>query len=198
MSKDDICIGDWFIHSIFTDERIIYLDGMRNDDGNMVTDVMVSRFIKAMVYFEHLNHNAILVIINTDGGDAYDAFAIYDRIKSSPCVVTVRGYGKVMSGGSVIMQAGDVRELSPNSYFMVHDGTETVVDASNQTVMAYAKNGVEMRKNTYSIFQERMLKKDPDITIKKIEKMFQNDYIVNAKKAVELGMIDKIYDGEEE
>jgi len=47
----------------------------------------------------------------------------------------------------------------------------------------------------YEIFYQQMKKKDKKITLKKIEDICSHDTIINAKKAVEIGLADEVIKG---
>jgi len=149
-----------------------------------------------MELLESINDTPITVIISTLGGYEYPGMAIYDRIKDSKCHITIRGYGAVMSMGSIILQAADERQLSPNATIMIHDGDIEDMSGSPKTVKSWANWNIKLLKQMYEIFYEKMKKKDKNITLKKIEQMCQNDYIIDSQRAIDIGLADKIYTGE--
>jgi hypothetical protein len=66
------------------------------------------------------------------------------RIKESSCKVCIRGYGAIMSGASLIMQAAYLREMSPNAFFMLHDGSimlDNDMSKAKKWVTAYEDMG---------------------------------------------------------
>ena len=68
--------------------------------------------------------------IQSLGGDVMEAFAIYDAIRSVSQKVRTKIVGSTASAGTVIAMAGDEREISPNSRFLIHNAwTMTVGDA---------------------------------------------------------------------
>lgn len=198
-------IDAWFQHGINIDKRIIYIenhtDGLNADGGegnnlsSEVADVMTSRLIKSMVMLESISQDPILIILNSEGGYETSGIAIYDRIKQSPCEVTIRVYGSAMSMGSIILQAGDIRQMSPNSTLMIHDGDVNSIQGSPKAAKAWSEWCLQFTSKMYQIYYEKMKKKDDNITLKKIEQICQNDYIIWADKAVELGLADSIYTG---
>ena len=81
----------------------------------------------------------INLIINSDGGDAYHGFAIYDAIKL--CSVHVKGIviGMACSAASYILQACDERVMTPHSVFMIHYGTSGYNDNHPKIVRAWSE-----------------------------------------------------------
>ena len=134
----------------------------------------------------------IIVVINTPGGCLYNGFGIYDRIRESPCPVIGMGYGAIMSAGALIMQGCDLRQVSPNSTIMVHDGTTTVVDSAPKSLMAWAESDKAMCKNMHKIFFDRMVKKNVHLTLGEVEELFSHDRVLIADEAVKLGIIDSV------
>lgn len=64
--------------------------------------------------------DAITVHINSVGGDLYAGIGIYNRLKALPAKVTTINDGLAASAGSLILQAGDVRQVHPGSNVMLH------------------------------------------------------------------------------
>ena len=59
--------------------------------------------------------------INSQGGDVFDAFAIYNQLVQHPAKVTCSVEGIALSSASVIAMAGDVIEMAASSWMMIHD-----------------------------------------------------------------------------
>ena len=60
---------------------------------------------------------------------------------------------------------------------------------------SWADESKKVRKEMYEIFYQQMKKKDKKITLKKIEDICSHDTIINAKKAVEIGLADEVIKG---
>jgi ATP-dependent protease ClpP protease subunit len=106
----------------------------------------------------------------------------------------VRGYGSIMSGASIIMQAADIREMSPSSYMMIHDGS-VMLDNDMAKAKQWVKAYDDMSFMMYDIYFERSRKKNKKLTKEQIAAMCKDETILNSKQALELGLIDKIYEG---
>lgn len=198
--SDAFTVSHWFDNGVLVSKRIIFLENDGNVpegvERNEVLSPMASRFIKAMNLLEATSKtDEIMVLMNTPGGCVYSGFAIYDRIIESPCHVTVRGYGQIMSMGAIILQSADERQLAPSSWIMIHEGLNDVTDASVKSVLNWGKAFKEMDKRMHEILLENMKKKNKKITLRRVEEMFKDDFVCDADRAVELGLADKIYKG---
>jgi ATP-dependent Clp protease protease subunit len=78
----------------------------------------LSRGIKLM---ESLSKDPIKIYVDSYGGGVYEALSLYDIIKASSCPTVTIGIGKVMSGGNIVLLAGDTRLAYENTTFMMHE-----------------------------------------------------------------------------
>lgn len=65
----------------------------------------------------------IEIELSSDGGDAYSALAFFDRIRRSQCDIIIIAHGLVASAAVIILAAGDYRQITANSWVMVHEDT---------------------------------------------------------------------------
>lgn len=192
-ADDGLAYHSWFESGLSIEGRIIILDSTSPTDE---IDIGMSlHFLKCMDVLEaNDNKEPICVILNSTGGDIHSSFAIYDRIKESSCKVCVRGYGAVMSGASIIMQAGALRQMSPNSYMMIHDGS-VMLDNDMNKAKKWVKAYDDMSGAMYEIYYQSSKKKNKKITLEQIKNMCKEETILNSQQALELGFIDYIYKG---
>ena len=77
------------------------------------------------------------VVVNTEDSLVYQALAIYDLLRQSPCQIRTFGLGPVLSGGAIIMMAGDIRIMYPNATMMIHEvWSQEDPDLSPETLAA--------------------------------------------------------------
>lgn len=75
--------------------------------------------------YAHLNPGgAITIVIHSPGGSVLDGFGLYDTLRTLAAdghhiTTVVRGYAA--SFGAVLLQAGDVRKIGPESHLMLHE-----------------------------------------------------------------------------
>jgi ATP-dependent protease ClpP protease subunit len=191
-SREDI--DRYFDHGIFSPKRIIYMGSTREDlDGSEsgVDYSMTEKAIKGITYLNTVSEKPMVIIMNNMGGDWYHSLAIYDIIKSSRCHITIVAVGYCCSAGSVILQAADLRVISPSCIFLIHDGTTELSDHT-RNVETQAEQSKLDRKRMYEIYQDKMGKKDPKITIKQIEKLCTIDKIYSPQETIDVGLADEL------
>lgn len=183
-------------YNLFIPTRTIYFAGktgniIEGEVADEVTSSTTAELIKNLQILEHREIAPISILLNSCGGSWEDGMAVYDFIKASKSHVTIIGLGKIYSMGSVIMQAGDDRILTQNSYMMIHDGSEGYI-GTPRSFEAWAKFSEATRSTMYKIYYDRMKKKNRRITLKEIEKICSHDTIYTAEQAVQVGLADEI------
>jgi ATP-dependent Clp protease protease subunit len=68
-----------------------------------------------------LTASTINVEINSPGGDVFDGIAIYNMLKASGKTIVTKVTGIAASAASVILMAGESREVPTNTFVMVHN-----------------------------------------------------------------------------
>lgn len=100
------------------EKHIITMTGIIDDDD----------YIEMTEYCSVAHTDDISVIINSCGGDVYTALGIYDCLSAQECNITTTIAGVAASAASIIFLAGDKRNMSPNSTYMVHQPSTSVAD----------------------------------------------------------------------
>lgn len=129
------------------------------------------------------------VALCTSGGYCLAGFAIYDLLRSCKANIRITGYGKVYSMGTVILQAGDERRLSPNTQLLIHP---SYIDGGiNEPNIAEAEIEVENHKlidgRTTQILAERMA-----LPLEQFRLRFPRSTYLSAQEALDLGLADSI------
>jgi ATP-dependent Clp protease protease subunit len=180
--------------NLYIPTRTIYFGGVGVDsssDNDEVNCRTVSQLIKNLHILETKEIGPISLLLNTPGGSWEDGIAVYDLINNLKSEVIIIGMGKVWSMGSIIFQAGTKRILMPNSTMMIHDGHDGYVGDA-KSFENWAIDSKRVRNIMYSIYYERMKKRNPRITLKDIENMCAHDKILDAKESVEIGLADSV------
>jgi len=162
--------------------RSIALNGKIDED-------MAGGVIRALMAYEVESVDApITVFINTYGGEAYEAFAIYDIMKATKCPIITIGFGKIMSAGTLILAAGTQgqRYALPNTFFMTHD-LQCGAIGSFMDVESQHEHNKEIRERYI-----RLLSTNTRIKLKDLRAMVTNEKYFSAETAKELGLIDHI------
>jgi ATP-dependent Clp protease protease subunit len=111
----ELTVGDYsqlIANGICLPDRTLYLDGSVNED-------MAKRVVLGAKLLGE-SGGTLKVFINTGGGDLTDGLAIYDALVRCPAKVTTICSGRAYSMGSLLMQAGSERLITPNSWMMLH------------------------------------------------------------------------------
>lgn len=150
-----------------------------------VDDDLAYRFSAGLSVMDAIDGD-ITVNLSSYGGYIEDGFAIYDRIKLARNRIVIVGYGPIMSMGSIIMQAGDLRLLAPQSRFLLHDGSAGYEATSNKFV-AMGKEVEQTVGRLAQIYVERTGMK-PDA----IRKLMDAETYLSPAEAVSMGFADGI------
>lgn len=174
-----------FDNGLYIPSRTIFIEG-EIDEGS------AAWAIKGIHVLDNMSSAPITVILNTEGGDQYQGMAIYDAIKACRCQVTIRAIGTVMSSGSIILQAGDIREMTPNCMFMFHYG-EIGIDSHPKITKKWVEEETRFSKKMLDIYLEKIRQKNKKFSRAKLDRMLDFDTILTAEETLELGLIDAIY-----
>lgn len=182
-------IGFWLHEDLWIQNRTIFIGSAHADDGrdNEIDAGTSEGVIKSLMALEALDSKApITVIMNNPGGYLTHSLAIYDAFRLCPCQITVKAFGECESGATLILQGADIRLLSENIEFMVHDpwsGTDGTARSAERWVEQLKKQ----RKLMYRIYASRS-GRSPEFW----EEKLTHDFIISAREAVELGLADGI------
>lgn len=177
--------------NVYLPTRTVYFAGSICVEDE-VNSVSVAQTIKNLQILEHQDQGKpITLILNSCGGSWEDGIGLYDIIKALKSPVTIIAIGKVYSMGSIILQAGVKRIMTKHTAIMIHDGTEGVF-ANAKAFESWGDWSKVTRKQMYNIYYSQMKKKNPKITIKKIEDMCGHDAIFTAQEAVDIGLADEL------
>lgn len=138
----------------------------------------------------------VTFILNSYGGDVYQALGLYDYIRSMSCEVHIQAIGACMSGATIILQAGDKRIISENCTFMMHVGTEGYADDHAYTVRRWVKHSEKViEPKMKEIYASRLIRKPKESNSafgKRLDGLLALDTILTAQQVVDLGLADEI------
>ena len=143
--------------------------------------------------YAHLNPGGdITIVIHSPGGSVLDGFGLYDTLRTlasqgHKITTVVRGYAA--SFGAVLLQAGDVRKVGPESHVMLHE-----VSSMSWGKLHEVEDQVEFTKRLnariFALLAERTNGKwtGPKLYAKAKAK----DWWVSGAEAVENGFADEV------
>lgn len=163
-------------------ERIIFL-------GTPIYDEVANIIQAQLLYLDSIDPTRdIQIYLNSPGGSVSAGLGIYDTMQIvNPDVATICT-GMAASMGAVLLTAGakGKRSCLPHSRVMIHQPAGGV-EGQASDIEITAREIAKTKRELYEIIA--MHSGQPP---EKIEKDSDRDYWMNAKEAVEYGMIDEI------
>ncbi|MFA5084160.1 MAG: ATP-dependent Clp protease proteolytic subunit [Candidatus Paceibacterota bacterium] len=170
------------IYSRLLKERIIFLAGP-------ITDVLANIIIAQLLFLQHEDPKKdISLYINSPGGSATAAMAIYDTMQHVKPDVSTICVGMAASAAAIILAAGQKgkRLALPNSEILIHQVMGGAEGQASEVQIA-AKHILQVKNRINQI-----LAKHTGQAIGKIESDTDRDFFLNPQEAKEYGLIDQI------
>ena len=169
------------IYSRLLKDRIIILSGEIND-------VMSNSIVAQLLYLDGINHDDISIYINSPGGSITAGMAIYDTMNFVTSNVSTICIGMAASMAAFLLSSGEKgkRYCLENSEVMIH---QPLGGAQGQaTEIKIAAERIIKMKNKLN----KILARNTNQPLEKIELDTERDYYLDAKEALDYGLIDKI------
>ena len=126
------------------------------------------------------------IFINSPGGDLFATVAIVSAMKRIKTNTFNMGFAA--SSAAIIFLAGDVRQCSPYSYVMFHEGSFSTEEGN----MSSVKDFIVYIEGTCDLIMRDLLKKTK-LPFKEYTKKIDNkDWYISAKEAIRLKIADRI------
>jgi ATP-dependent protease ClpP protease subunit len=176
-----------------------YIDENENESGVDYRSAVI--FEKNLRYLNSISLEPILVHMHLPGGDWQDCLGIFDNIKNSKAKIGIIAYAKVESSSSVLLQAADLRVLSPNTNFLIHYGSITL-DNEHKAALSSVQWSEKESEKMIDIFTEKCI--HSSIAVQKHWKKMmvkkhivsqlatKRDWILDAYEAVQYNFADGI------
>lgn len=185
-TTDSSGLESMLVQSQSPDMRVITLYGDVNEQT-------VSTAIEKLIWLDSQSHKDIHLILSTYGGILHDMLALYDTcmlLRSHGTQVCTVGVGKIMSAGVLLLASGapGKRLIGRTTTVMMHGasgGTAgNVFEMENEVVEARRINELMVD----------LLVENTNMSKSFIHDMFSKkiDQYIDAQKAIELGIADKI------
>ena len=145
-------------YNIDIENREIYLHSYISGDNDEVGVDFRSAitFAKNLRYLNMVSLEPILVHMHLPGGDWQDCLGIYDAIKASKSKVVMVATAKVESSSSVLLQAADLRILTPNTNFLIHYGSLSI-DNEHKAALSMVQWSEKESEKMIDIFTEQCM-----------------------------------------
>lgn len=163
-------------------DRIIFL-------GEVVTDQLANLVIAQLLFLEAENPDKdIYLYINSPGGSATAALAMYDTIQYIKPDVQTICMGQAASAGALLLASGTKgkRFALPYSRIMIHQPSGGAQGKATEAEI-HIKELLRIRE-----IQNEILSKHTGKDIEQIRRDVEQDYFMSAEEAVEYGIIDEV------
>ncbi len=170
------------IYSLLLKERIIFL-------GTPVTDQVANLIVAQLLFLDREDpEREISLYINSPGGEIYPGLAIYDTMQLVRAPVSTIAVGWTASMGTVLLSAGRKghRYALPSATIHMHP--------AGGGARGYAPD-VEIQARELLRMQallKGIMSKHTGQSLERITKDFDRDHFMDAKGAVEYGIVDEI------
>lgn len=171
------------IYSRLLKERIIFL-------GTDVSEASANLIVAQLLFLQASDPKKdIYLYINSPGGSAYDALAIYDTMQYVSNDVQTVGIGVQASAAAFILSSGTKgkRFLLPNSTVMIHQpssGTQGKITDQEITL----REGLRLKK-----LLEDIMAKNTGQPASKIHEDMERDKWLSADEAKKYGLVDNVF-----
>src|SRR4030066_1507167 len=167
------------IYSLLLKERIIFL-------GTPITDQVSNLMVAQLLFLDREDsERQIQMYINCPGGAIYAGLAIYDTMQQVTAPISTVAVGVTASFGTVLLAAGtkDLRYALPHATIPLH---QPLGGAQGQVtdIEIQAKEFLRLRTNLNDILVQHTSQ-----PLEVIERDTERDYWMDAKMAVEYGIV---------
>ena len=170
------------IYSLLLKERIVFL-------GSPITDQVANLIVAQLLYLDREDPDReIYLYINCPGGAIYPGLAIYDTMRLIKAPVSTIAVGWTASMGTVLLAAGTKgrRYALPHATIHMHPAGGGIQGYAPD-VEIQAKELLRVQR----VIQE-LLALHTGQPLEKIIHDFDRDYYMDAKGAVEYGIVDEV------
>lgn len=170
------------IYSRLLKDRIIFL-------GDVVTDQLANLVIAQLLFLEAENPDKdIYLYINSPGGSATAALAMYDTIQYIKPDVQTICMGQAASAGALLLASGTKgkRYALPYARIMIHQPSGGAQGKATEAEI-HIRELLRIRE-----IQNEILSKHTGKDIEQIRRDVEQDYFMSAEEAVEYGIIDEV------
>jgi len=170
------------IYSLLLKERIVFI-------GMPIDDLVANLIVAQLLYLNHEDaEREIQMYINSPGGVIYSGLAIYDTMQMIANPISTVAVGVTASFGTVLLAAGTKgrRYTLPNSTIHLH---QPLGGAQGQATDIEIQTMQIMRLKT---LLNNILSKHTGQPVDVIKKDTDRDFYLDAKQAVEYGLVDQV------
>ncbi len=170
------------IYSLLLKERIIFL-------GTPIDDQVANLIVAQLLFLNHEDpEKEIQMYVNSPGGVIYSGLAVYDTMQMISNPISTVAVGVTASFGTVLLTAGTKgrRYALPNATIHMH---QPLGGAQGQAtdIEIQAKQILRLKE-----LLNQIMAKHTGQTLEVIERDTDRDFYMDAKAAVEYGLVDQV------
>jgi ATP-dependent Clp protease protease subunit len=170
------------IYSLLLRNRIVFL-------GTPINDQVANVVVAQLLFLSNQDPEALIqMYINSPGGQVYAGMAIYDTMQVIPNPISTLAVGMTASFGTVLLTAGSKghRYALPNATIHMH---QPLGGAQGQAsdIEIQAREILRLKDQLNNILATHTGR-----TIETIERDTNRDFYLDAKGAVEYGLVDQV------
>lgn len=181
--RDELMMLNKRLEKYFFDERAVYLWGP-------VDDKSAKEVVTKLLLLDADKKAEIKFYINSPGGVVTSGMVIYDTMKMIKSPVSTICMGLAASMGSILLSGGEKgrRFIFPHGEVMIHQPS---LGGYMQGVSADLEIQARQTKKVKEL-GAKILAENCGKTVAQIMKDFDRDYWMDAKEAIEYGIVDGI------
>ena len=141
---------------------------------------------------DEIKASKIIVNINSYGGDVNHGISIHDLLKANKAEVETRVTGMTASAATVIAQAGDVRTMSDNALYLVHNASSGVW--GNKNALKAVINDLDKVDGRLANLYAKRSGKDAEHFQNLMEESNGEGVWLTADEALDNGLIDSKFE----
>jgi ATP-dependent Clp protease protease subunit len=172
------------VYARLVKDRVIFLtEEIDSDTASVVSSLLF------LLDREEKEEEPIQLWINSPGGNVNDFFAIYDMMQLVKSPIKTICVGSASSAAAILLAAGTtgMRFITPNSHVMIHQIQVESVGGTGTEVEIEAR---EVKKIKVKL--NEILARHTGHTTAKIKRDCEHDKYLDAKAALEYGIVDHI------
>jgi ATP-dependent Clp protease protease subunit len=170
------------IYSLLFKERIIFL-------GTPINDEVANDIVAQLLILDREDpEKEISLYINCPGGEIYPGLAIYDTMQLIRAPISTIAVGWTASLGTVLLAAGTKGKRYALPHATIH------MHPAGGAARGYAPD-VRIQLNELLRVEDlikELLAKHTGQSLERLTKDFDRDYFMNAREAVEYGIVDEV------
>jgi ATP-dependent Clp protease, protease subunit len=170
------------IYSRLLRERVVFV-------GTAIDDDIANLVVAQLLHLEADDPDKdISLYVNSPGGSAYAALAIYDAMQFVRCDVATICCGIAMSGGSLVLAGGaeGKRMALPNARILIHQPHGSYQGQSTDMEI-HAREAIALRRRYEEIYAEHT---GQDAA--RIKADIERDRYFTSEEAVAYGLVDRV------